>query len=123
MTIIIINDHHIEVNQMLKVLNFFKVRLLELGHLEEEYPITTEILKIHKRSQVFSNGPITFKHFNNVTVLIVWTVALLKYLTVISTFAKSCNSFVFKKHCHRILVFQVLWFGWPPYKSVNLHKK
>lgn len=63
------------------------MRLLELGHLEEEYPITTEILKIHKRSQVFSNGPITFKHFNNVTVLIVWTVALLKYLTVISTFA------------------------------------
>ena len=48
-----INDYHIEVNQMLKVLTLFKVRLLELGHLEEEYPITTQILKIHKRSQVF----------------------------------------------------------------------
>ena len=36
----------------------------------------------------FANGPITFKHFNNVTILIVWTVALLKNLNVIGPFAK-----------------------------------
>lgn len=115
--IIIINDHHIEVNQMLKVLNFILSAASRTGALGRR------VSNYDRDSQDSQEIAITFKHFNNVTVLIVWTVELLKYLTVISTFAKSCNSFVFKKHCHRILVFQVLWFGWPPYKSVNLHKK
>ena len=117
----------------------FTVRLLELGHLEEDYPITR--VSEHKRfSSSFANRPITFINLRAVswevrqvrTVFNVYNGCIVQTSILLGHLQKNLKILFAKKHCDWIIFFQVprveqlhyktLWERWVTWTASGSHK-